>query len=142
MALKYTRPNDMLLQELAEVSRDAHAVIEYLRAPNSLPLSFPASQLIEIATTLGELPSGTAEGCRVPLEYARVRLPAIRRENILNEDAIALQEDEAVPPLLRGMALDRCMRDLIASVTTALDEYRRQTTILLTTPSAPNRSLT
>jgi hypothetical protein len=128
MALKHIKPDTSLLSELNEVSRDANSLSDYLRLPNAVPLSFPSNQLTEICQSLGNLPYGTAEGCRAPLEYARVRLPAIRREFIFNEqDALPPQHDE-MPPLTRGMTLDRLLRDLIASVSTALDEYRRQAT--------------
>ena len=129
MALRHGPPNEALNRELRDVSRDSDALSEFLRAPNAIPDSFPSSQLVAICQSLGGLPQGTAEGCRVPLEYARVRLPAIRREHILSEDRIPpLADPDAVPPLVRGMGLDRLLKDLIAAVTTALDEYRRQAT--------------
>lgn len=128
MALRRDPPNEALARELADVARDADALSEALRAPNQiLPETFPTPQVIAICRSLAELPEGTAEGCRAPLEYARVRLPAIRRAHILGADQAPLpqHEDEAPPPI-RGMGLDRLVRDLIASVTTALDEYRQQ----------------
>ncbi len=129
MALGHVPPDETLNRELLDVARDSDALSAYLRAPNAIPDTFPGSQLVAICQSLGGLPDGTAEGCRVPLEYARVRLPAIRREHILSEDHVGpLADPDAAPPLLRGMGLDRLLKDLIAAVTTALDEYRRQAT--------------
>src|SRR5262249_37599802 len=54
--------------------------------------------------------------------------PAIRREYIFNEEDIHQSQGDEIPPLARGMTLDRLLRDLFASVATALDEYRRQAT--------------
>jgi formylglycine-generating enzyme required for sulfatase activity len=127
MALRHIRPNEALARELLDVARDGESLLEFLRAPNAVPESFPTTQVVEICRSLGDLPEGTAEGCRVPLEYARVRLPAIRREHIVGEDQVPAPENEdEAPPLIRGMGLDRLFRDLIASVTTTLDEYRLQ----------------
>lgn len=85
-----------------------------------LPAEFPRTQLIDICATLTRLPSGTAEGCRAPLEYARNRLPAIRREHIVTEGSAG--EDTV---LTRGTSLDQKLSTLMTSVSTALDEYRR-----------------
>ena len=127
MALRHVQANEALARELLDVARDSDLLLEFLRAPNAVPESFPTTQVEEICRSLSDLPEGTAEGCRAPLEYARVRLPAIRREHIIGEDQAPEpgNEDEA-PPLIRGMGLDRLFRDLIASVTTTLDEYRLQ----------------
>jgi formylglycine-generating enzyme required for sulfatase activity len=127
MALRHIRPNEALARELLDVARDSDLLLEFLRAPNAVPESFPTTQVVEICRSLSDLPEGTAEGCRAPLEYARVRLPAIRREHIIGEDQVPAPENEdEAPPLVRGMGLDRLFRDLIASATTALDEYRLQ----------------
>jgi hypothetical protein len=129
MPLQFTSPNPELLQELQEVAIDAQALLAAVRASNSLPEDFPDSQLCDIASSLCELPLGTAEGCRAPLEYARARLPAIRREHILSNSPYGpSQSPDAPPPALRGEDLDQKLRNLISSVTTALDEYRRQAT--------------
>ena len=125
MPLPHDRPNETLGRELDDVARESDALLEYLRAPNAIPKTFPTRQLEDICQSLADLPQGTAEGCRVPLEYARRRLPAIRREHFLSDDKFLPMEDEDnVPPLARGMGLDRLLKDLIASVTTALDDYR------------------
>jgi len=127
MPLRHVQPNEALARELLDVARDSELLLEFLRAPNAVPEWFPTTQVEEISRSLGDLPEGTAEGCRAPLEYARVRLPAIRREHIIMEDqAPAPKNEDETPPLIRGMGLDRLFRDLIASVTTALDEYRLQ----------------
>lgn len=127
MALGYEKPNDDLLAELESVAEDARALVEYLKAPNTLPNDFPQEALIAIGQSLISLPEGTAEGCRRTLEYASNRLPAIRRQNFQKEDPVSgpTQENEE-PPLVRGMSLDQLVSDLYASVGTALDEYRDQ----------------
>ncbi len=124
MALKYKKPNAELLRELDSVSQDALNVISAVTELNFLPDDFPAAALVDICETLSDLPNGTAEGCRVPLEYARGRIPAIRRKHFLVEDVALLESDD--PSLLRGMSLDRRLSELIASIATALDEYRFQ----------------
>ena len=123
----YTKPDQRLARELREVARHAVALAKALTQGLNfqLPNDFPKDQLIEITETLASLPSGTAEGCGAPLQYARSRLPAIRRLHILSEE---LEEhpgpsDNAPPPVLRGALIDQRLRDLLASVTTALDEY-------------------
>lgn len=127
LALKYRKPNPQLHLELKSVSLDAQRVIEAIEAQNFLPDDFPAITLIDICTTLFDLPNGTAEGCRTPLEYARGRIPAIRRNHFFVEEENDLHTDiDSEPQLLRGMSLDRCLKDLISSIATALDEYRFQ----------------
>lgn len=127
LALKFTKPNQQLLQELKSVSQDAQAVIKSIGEQNFLPEDFPTATLVDICEALFDLPNGSAEGCRVPLEYARGRLPAIRRNHFAVETTDYMSSDyDADPKLLRGMSLDRNLSDLIASITTALDEYRYQ----------------
>jgi hypothetical protein len=132
MALKYTQPHSGLERELREVARDAAALINALTTERNFDFSpdFPKNQLIDIARSLAQLPSGTAEGSRPSLEYARDRLPAIRRAHILSEELDLSRSDaDTAPPVLRGALIDQRLRDLIASVTTALDEYRRQASV-------------
>ncbi len=91
-----------------------------------LPSDFPEEQLVQITQSLAQLPSGTAEGCYPALVYARNRLPAIRREHVISEELdIPEIDSDAAPPVVRGAFVDDRLRHLIASVTTALDEYRR-----------------
>lgn len=82
--------------------------------------------MLELLAELQSLPAGTAEGCRQPLEYARARLPAIRRRFIQTEEQLRQPrtDEEAPPPLTRGMTIDVRIGALVNSVTTALDEYR------------------
>jgi hypothetical protein len=113
--------------ELREVESDAGALVAGLaKVSNLLPPDFPAEQLQELLIELQSLPAGTAEGCRQPLEYSRARLPAIRRRFIQTEEESRRQpvDEEAPPPLTRGMPIDKRIVALISSVTTALDEYR------------------
>jgi Leucine-rich repeat (LRR) protein len=124
--LTYTTPPPSLMRELREVALDAAALAEQLAAANRLPLDFPAEQLLELVAELQSLPMGTAEGCRRPLEYARARLPAIRRQFIKTdaESKEAPTDKDSPPPLTRGMTIDLRIGALVNSVTTALDEYR------------------
>ncbi|WP_425079896.1 OST-HTH/LOTUS domain-containing protein [Ruegeria denitrificans] len=127
MALKYKKPNPQLLQELKSVAQDAQAVTTAIETQNFIPDDFPTATLVDICEALLELPNGTAEGCRTPLEYARGRLPAIRRNHFHLEMENEVSEAHDVEPqLLRGMSFDRDLSKLIASITTALDEYRFQ----------------
>jgi Leucine-rich repeat (LRR) protein len=128
MPLEHSKPPETLRRELHEVARDARAFMDILTQINALPDEFPKAQLLQISHALADLPDGTAEGCRVPLATARDLLPFIRRQYIISEEddqSQGSQADDAPPLVVRGATLDQRMRDLIASVTTALDEYRR-----------------
>ena len=110
MALRHVPPDEALNRELLEVSRNSDALLQFLRAPNAIPETFPSSQLVEISQSLRDLPQGTAEGCRTPLEYARVRLPAIRREHILSDDqvpSLALPPSEVADAVVEGVREQR-----------------------------------
>jgi hypothetical protein len=124
--LTYTTPPPSLMRELREVEADAGALAAELARAQHLPSDFPAEQLQELIVELQSLPLGTAEGCRQPLQYARARLPAIRRQFIkTEEESRQLPADaDAPPPLTRGMTIDVRIGALVNSVTTALDEYR------------------
>jgi DNA-binding SARP family transcriptional activator len=125
--LGYIQPTDGLARELREVAHDATALAAALQTGVNfeLPPDFPKEQLLEIAGSLAQLPNGTAEGCRAALEYARNRLPAIRREHVLSEEIDLPADADARPQVLRNSLIDERLRHLIASTTTALDEYRR-----------------
>jgi hypothetical protein len=116
------------MRELREVESDAGALAaELARAQQQyLPSDFPAEQLQELLAELQSLPLGTAEGCRRPLEYARGRLPAIRRQFIKTEEESRQSpaDADAPPPLTRGITIDVRIGAIVNSVTTALDEYR------------------
>lgn len=124
MPLQHTIPTATLATELDEVATTAQELIEVLRRGLNVPLpaEFPRDQLIDICTALVQLPKGTAEGCRAPLEYARKRLPSIRREHIATDRAHGAQD---APLLVRGARLDQKLATLISSVSTALDAYGR-----------------
>jgi hypothetical protein len=124
--LTYTTPPPPLMRELREVEADARGLAAELARAQHLPSDFPAEQLRELLVELESLPAGTAEGCRQPLEYARARLPAIRRLFIKTEEESHQlpANDDVPPPLTRGMTIDVRIGALISSVTTALDEYR------------------
>ncbi len=124
--LTYATPPPSLMRELREVESDAKALDDALAKANNLPGDFPVEQLRELLTGLRALPQGTAEGCRQPLEYARSRLPFVRRKFILTEEQSKLPRDEGElqPPLTRGESIDLKLGALVNSVTTALDEYR------------------
>ena len=124
--LTYTTPPLSLMRELREVESDASALAAELARAQYLPSDFPAEQFQELLVGLQSLPAGTAEGCRQPLEYARARLPAIRRQFIKTEEESRQSpaDQDAPPPLTRGMTIDVRIGALVNSVTTALDEYR------------------
>src|SRR5215471_5609732 len=88
--------------------------------------------LWELVVELQSLPAGTAEGCRQPLQYACARLPAIRRQFIKTEEEShqSPADEDAPPPLTRGMTIDVRIGAVVNSVTTALDEYRSLASIL------------
>jgi hypothetical protein len=128
MSLGHTQPPEGLLRELHEVAHDACALRASLTTEINFPLppDFPKDQLLDISRSLAQLPIGTAEGCRAPLEYARNRLPAIRREYVLSEELDEpTNNTDATPVVLRNSLIDERLRRLIASVSTAIDEYRR-----------------
>lgn len=124
--LTYTTPPPSLMIELREVAADARNLGSELARANLLPSDFPLQQMQELLTGLQALPDGTAEGCRHPLEYARSRLPAIRRAFIHTEEQSqpADADPNSPPSLTRGMVIDQRLGTLVNSVTTALDGYR------------------
>lgn len=127
MALEYAKPDPELSRELAAVYDAAELLLGHVRSANNIPDDFPSDVLADIAQTLCDLEQGTAEGCRVPLEYARHRLPAIRSEHIVavpEEDGAAAEGSN--PVLVRGELLDRHLVYLIAAVSTALEAYTRK----------------
>lgn len=124
MPLAYAPPSPKLQLELEDVSTTAQQLSEHIRSANVLPRNFPREQLEGICRHLIGLPFGTAEGCCVPLAYARKRLPAIRREYVAQRSDAASDDKEAPPPIVRGEILDQLLKELLASVTTALDQYQ------------------
>lgn len=122
MSLKYDRPSDGLMRELAAVARRAAAFETAMTATtNSPPEALPALQLTEILTVLKCLPSGTAEGGRLQLETADSRLNEIRLE------FFSLTEGEPDDPgLMRDVPLDDALSLLIAAVRTALSAANRE----------------
>lgn len=144
MPLEYTEPQDDLARELREVARDAQALENVLQQNLNvrIPDNFPKVQLIEIARALARLPNGTAEGCLAVLEYARNRLPAIRRGHVQSEETESSNDVEHAPAIVRGDHVDQKIRDLIASVTTALDEYRKTAGYEADTEYEPEEGIT
>ena len=124
--IPHDAPNDALARELSQVAIDANNVAATLNILNVIPADFPTESLIDRCASLAGLKDGTAEMCRNQLELARNRLPAIRREHFLVEDDFTEETDDGEPNFYRGMLLDQQLNLLLASVTTALDEYRVQ----------------
>ena len=124
MPLEHSSPAPTLAAELDEVARDAQDLMEVLQRGLNIPLptEFPREQLVDICSALVLLPRGTGEGSRAPLEYARKRLPSIRREHVSTD---SLQKNDAAPLLVRGARFDQKLATLISSVSTALDAYGR-----------------
>jgi hypothetical protein len=106
------------MRELREVKSDASALATALATAQHVPSDFPAGQLQGLLVELQSLPDGTAEGCRQSLEYARARLPAIRRQFIKTEEESRQSpaDEDAPPPLIRGMAIDARIGALVNSV--------------------------
>jgi hypothetical protein len=127
MKLDSAIPPESLLEELQEVATYSSSLIAAIKSANGIPKAFPREAVFDLCVGLGGLQFGTAEGCRVPLEYARSRLPAIRRQFIFREEDRVHDEltGDEPPPLMRGMTIDLAFQSLIAAITTALDEYRR-----------------
>lgn len=128
MRLSYAAPDKNLARELRQVKLSAKAVEAAMDQANFLPSDFPREVLVDICSSLAGLEQGTAENSRPALEFARNKIPEIRRQffHLEEEDSEAPDLDLEAPRLYRGMALDRHLNTLIGSVTTALDEYRVQ----------------
>lgn len=122
MALRpeFKEPTGSLLTELMELSSVAEECRQAFDDANFMPDDFPSESVRSILLSLEQLHLGSARGCQGPLEYARSRLPTIRRDYFLIEK----DAEEFSASLDRGSYLDRCLKDTIASVATALDEYR------------------
>lgn len=127
MALRRTVPPESLQVELEEVARSAKRFAAVAENSNVTLGEFPEGELLTIASALTRLPMGTGEGCRIPLEYARTRLPAIRREFFAAEslETETSDEDSVGSAPARGLRFDQSLTELIGAVATALDEYRR-----------------
>src|SRR5687768_10767893 len=107
-----TKPAEALISELQEVSAASTHLEQAIQQHNFLPEDFPRENLQLICASLNGLHLGSLEGCRVPLEYASVRLSEIRRGQFsfspLDNAERARGDLESPPPLLtRGDALDR-----------------------------------
>ena len=104
---------------------DAAALADFFKQLNApLPENFPKAAVLEIATALRELPDGTARGCLRPLSESQSQLAAIRSQHILHEEH-GSPTSEAVQPPLRGEPIDQRLRNLISSVSTALQTANR-----------------
>jgi Leucine-rich repeat (LRR) protein len=128
MPLSYGPPNGALGRELQQVADAARGVIATLATLNVMPSDFPKAAIQDLCTALAALPEGTAENCRPQLELARNALPKLRREHfgIEGEGAGTPPNHAEQPRFTRGMTLDQRVNELLAAVTTALDEYRAQ----------------
>jgi hypothetical protein len=127
MPLSYGPPDPKLARELQQVANAARDVTASLAELNNVPRDFPSAALLDLCAALVAVPDGTAENCRPQLELARNMLPKIRREHFdIEQEQIDSQNELPVPRLERGMMLDQKINILLATVTTALDEYRAQ----------------
>jgi hypothetical protein len=126
MAISYGAPPPELAVELGEVRADAAALIEVLKQANApLPETFPKSGVIEVANALRELPDGTARGCLRPLAEAQSQLAIIRSQHIVHDDHADSKASQDHPPLFRGEPVDQRLRNLMSSVSTALQTASR-----------------
>lgn len=127
MPLLYSAPTPELAVELGEVRADASALFEVFKKLNApLPDTFPKTAVLDIAGALRELPDGTARGCLRPLTEAQAQLAAIRSQHIVHEDKDRLTwGEDGPPPLFRGEPIDQHLRNLMSSVSTALQSANR-----------------
>ena len=121
-------PNEALARELRQVAVAAEALATTLKQVNNvvLPEGFPRDSMLDLCEALEGLPDGTAEGCRIDLEFARSFLPKVRRGFFADADDNRVPDDDTPPPLEREGALDLRLSSLFSAVGTALDEYRFQ----------------
>jgi Leucine-rich repeat (LRR) protein len=126
MPLPYSAPPPDLAVELSEVRADASALVDFFRQLNTpLPENFPKNAVLEIANALRELPDGTARGCLRPLSESQSQLAAVRSQHILHEDLGSVDQNENSPSPLRGEPIDQRLRNLMSSVSTALQTANR-----------------
>lgn len=123
---EHSKPSAELLGELREVATASLSLIAHLRGDNSIPTTFPKSQLITVAEALSALPGTTTMSAGILLEYASRRLPAIRREHLRHHGSQSEESIDEAPEPARGTTLDQHLKDLIAAVGTALDECRSE----------------
>lgn len=117
-------PNEALLRELQQVAEDANSTLVSISKANQVSEGFPKDSLQDLCVSLAGLSAGTDGNCRPILEYARSKIPAIRRENFRHDDP--MQDGNAEDSLTRGLGIDRELAALLLSVGTALEEYRAQ----------------
>jgi hypothetical protein len=122
--MKFTTPSIDLLRELLNVAESADSLSNHVATANHLPPNFPKAQTISLCQVLSNLPKGTSEGCREPLIYARMRLPALRREYILDQQEAHTVTEHDLPAVRRGEELDQRISELAIAVGTALDQYQ------------------
>jgi hypothetical protein len=105
---------------------DAAALSDVFKQINTpLPDDFPKAAVLEIAQGLRALPEGTARGCLRPLIEAQSQLAAIRSQHIIHEDRSESKHREEPPPLFRGEPIDQNLRNVMSSVSTALQTANR-----------------
>jgi hypothetical protein len=126
MTLSYGAPPPELAVELGEVRADAAALSDAIRQVNApLPDTFPKSAVMEVANALRELPDGTARGCLRPLAEAQSQLAIIRSQHVVHDDHADSKASQDHPPLFRGEPVDQRLRNLMSSVSTALQTASR-----------------
>ncbi|BBK30528.1 hypothetical protein EDC65_2032 [Stella humosa] len=139
MALTFDAPNENLLRELQQVQKDAFQVSDNIGRLNAVPLGFPKLAIVDLCASLAGLVNGTAEQCRVQLESARNILPRVRREFFYFDETESEHEgaDDEIR-FYRGMHIDNLLNLLLASVTTALEEYRLQSQVKFDDKTQPD----
>lgn len=126
MALAHEKPNASLLAELEEAARHAGFLRQVGRSANALPSEFPVDEIERIGLTPEKLPAGTAEGCRVALDYGRLRLTEIGQQQIRISIGAASNESDETPPLTRCELIDQALGKLLLAMSYAQSEYARQ----------------
>jgi Leucine-rich repeat (LRR) protein len=143
MPLKFERPSSVYMRELEEVARDADSLADFIAKANLLPNDFPAEAISVLCVGLASLPLGTAEGSIGILTHAESRLKSWRYAFLKHaqvEGELPQNEtDEPIPR--RGERLDDALKELLASVGTAIECYKLEAGEDIETDTAPENDL-
>jgi len=123
--LRSERPSRPLQREFEAVAEAARELIEALRQSNAgFPKDFPQEGLSDLLAGLLRLPDGTAEGGRVQLDHAYLRLNEVRSRYFAFDYGDGPGEETPSP--VRKLPLDISLQLLIASAGTALATANRE----------------
>ncbi|MEO0817935.1 MAG: leucine-rich repeat domain-containing protein [Pseudomonadota bacterium] len=115
------KPSGDFLDELNEVCADSESLADYLRSANSLPEGFPKEEVTILCAALDGLLGGTTEVAVDTLAYARTRIPTWRKDYLPARNHESAETDpDALPTADRHGPLDRVLKDVLASVSSAI----------------------